>query len=98
MLEHREGFYFQNAMSVWGGKERSTLEDKRHRRLCRFIPVLGELSVADIFCVALLDELQYLKLIDSCCLIFNVCFIYQNVFTQFREVSHQQCPCKKIFH
>jgi len=28
--------------------------------------MLGELRVADIFCVAFLDELQYLKLMESC--------------------------------
>jgi len=35
-LEHVEGFCFQNAMSVWSGKDRSTPEDKggqRHAKL-----------------------------------------------------------------
>jgi len=43
--------------------------------------MVGDLPVADIFCVALLDEWQYLKLIESCCLKLNVCFIYQCVYT-----------------
>jgi len=43
--------------------------------------MVGELRLADIFCVALLGEYQYLKLIQSCYLVFNVCFIYQCVYT-----------------
>jgi len=31
--------------------------------------------------VCLLDKEQYLKLTESCYLIFNVCFIYQSVYT-----------------
>jgi len=47
----------------------------------RFIPMVGKLRLSDIFCAAHLDEWHYLKLIGSCCLIINVCFIYQCVYT-----------------
>jgi len=47
----------------------------------RFIPMVGELRLADIFCLTLLDKKQNLKFIESCYLIFNVCFIYQSVYT-----------------
>jgi len=41
-----------------------------------------ELRLADIFCVALLDKQQYLKLTESRYLIFKVFFIYQSVYTR----------------
>jgi len=41
----------------------------------------GKLRFTNMFCVALLTELQYLKLIASCRLIFNVSFIYQCIYT-----------------
>jgi len=38
--------------------------------------IVGKLQLVDMFCVALLAGYQYLKLIASCCLMFNVCFIF----------------------
>jgi len=44
-------------------------------------------QLANMFCVTLLSQ-QSLKLIESCRLIFNVCFIV-SVFTRVRKVSYQ---------
>ena len=45
------------------------------------LSVVGKLQLADFLSsVALLAEQQYLKLIVSYHLIFNVCFIYQHVY------------------
>jgi len=43
-------------------------------------PMVVKLPLA-MFCVALLAELQNFTLITSCGLIFNVCLIYQSVYT-----------------
>jgi len=43
--------------------------------------MLGKSRLADMFCATLLAEKQYLKLIASCRLMLNVCFIYQCVYT-----------------
>jgi len=42
---------------------------------------MGKLRLADMFCVALLADKQYHRLIAICRLIFNVCFIYQHIYT-----------------
>jgi len=39
--------------------------------------MVGVLRLDDMFCVALLADLQYLKLIARYRLIFNVCFLCQ---------------------
>jgi len=43
--------------------------------------MVDQLRLADMFCVALLAEEQYLKSIASCRLRFKFCFIYQRSFT-----------------
>jgi len=43
--------------------------------------MMGKLWLADMFFVVLLAKEQYLKLMASFRLIFNVCFIYQRIYT-----------------
>jgi len=52
----------------------------KYRNHC-FITIVNKLRRADMFCVALQVEQQYLKWIATCRLIFNFCFIYQCAYT-----------------
>ena len=59
-----------------------------YRAMVAKLRLASRMPRANMFCEVLLAEWQYFKLIASCRLIFNICFIYQcTVFTRIRKVT-----------